>query len=112
MTEDRITQCLMFVKDYIAEDKMMFVRDKLKDADDNVLDNLMLRKFHDPTHILLFSLLLGGFGVDRFVIGDTGIGVAKLLLSWATCGIWSLIDIFVCNKRAKELNFSSLMLLL
>ncbi|NMN97449.1 TM2 domain-containing protein [Antrihabitans stalactiti] len=39
----------------------------------------------------LLQLFLGGFGVGRFYLGYTGIGIAQLL----TCGglgIWALID--------------------
>lgn len=42
----------------------------------------------------LLNILLP-FGIGRFYIGDTGIGVAQLLVSLLTCGIgglWSLVD--------------------
>jgi hypothetical protein len=39
----------------------------------------------------VLQLFLGGFGIGRFYIGDTGIGVAQLL-TCGGCGIWSLID--------------------
>ncbi|MFL5724719.1 MAG: NINE protein [Chloroflexota bacterium] len=40
---------------------------------------------------LLISLLLGTFGIDRFYLGYTGLGVLKLV-TCGGCGIWALID--------------------
>lgn len=43
----------------------------------------------------LLQIFLGGFGVGRFYLGYTGIGVAQLLVTIVTCGIgsiWGLID--------------------
>ena len=43
---------------------------------------------------ILLSVLVGGLGVDRFYLGYTGLGVAKLL-TCGGCGIWSLIDLIL-----------------
>ena len=40
---------------------------------------------------VLLSFFLGGLGVDRFYLGYTGLGVAKLL-TFGGCGVWALID--------------------
>ena len=53
----------------------------------------------NKTTALLLSFFLGGFGVDRFYLGYTGLGIVKLI----TCGgfgIWTLIDfiMLICNK--------------
>lgn len=43
----------------------------------------------------LLQIFLGGFGVGRFYLGYTGIGVAQLLVTLFTCGvgaIWPFVD--------------------
>ena len=44
---------------------------------------------------LLLAIFLCGFGVHRFYVGKTGTGVLMILIGWATCGIWYLIDIIM-----------------
>ncbi|CAN5133796.1 hypothetical protein BH09ACT5_BH09ACT5_13280 [soil metagenome] len=40
----------------------------------------------------ILGFFLGGLGVDRFYLGNIGLGVAKLLVGWLTLGIWPLVD--------------------
>ena len=47
---------------------------------------------------LLLSFFLGGLGVDRFYLGYTGLGIAKLL-TLGGLGIWALIDFIMIALR-------------
>jgi len=43
------------------------------------------------TTMILVSLFLGAAGIDRFMLGYTGLGILKLC-TIGGCGIWALID--------------------
>ena len=47
---------------------------------------------------LLLSFFLGGLGVDRFYLGQTGLGIAKLL-TLGGCGVWAIIDFILIAMR-------------
>jgi len=43
---------------------------------------------------LLLSFFVGTFGIDRFYLGYTALGVLKLI-TLGLCGIWTLIDLIL-----------------
>lgn len=92
---------------YLPEEKLPLVRELLLLMDDSKWPVLSLIQFKSPTAALVLSLFFGGYGIDRFYIGDTGLGVGKLL----TCGglgIWAIIDWFLIYNATKEKNLIKL----
>ena len=43
---------------------------------------------------LILSILVGSLGVDRFMMGQIGLGILKLITGGG-CGIWWLVDIIL-----------------
>ncbi len=83
------------------------IRDRLLALDDSKWSLIQTLQFKDPTTSLIISLLGGSLGIDRFMIGDTGLGVGKLL----TCGglgIWAIIDWFMIMDATREKNMIKL----
>lgn len=84
------------------------IRDRMLEIDDSNWPVIQTLQFKDPTTMLLVSLLGGSLGIDRFMLGDTGLGVGKLL----TCGgfgIWAIIDWFLIQAATKEKNIIKIM---
>lgn len=104
MDSQKVDVYLMNYSKYIEGHQMPLLRDMLLRADDSSFLRLQSLSLKDPTIMLIVSLLAGSLGIDRFLIGDTGMGVGKLL----TCGglgIWAIVDWFLIMGRAKEKNF-------
>jgi TM2 domain-containing membrane protein YozV len=57
---------------------------------------------------LILSLFFGTLGVDRFYLGYTGLGIAKLL-TFGGCGIWALYDlIMIAMNKIPDSNGAEL----
>ena len=86
---------------------MPYVREKLLEMDEAKWSALSMIQFKKPTTALILSLFLGLYGIDRFYLGQTGMGVGKLL----TCGglfVWAFIDLFLITGATKDVNYNKL----
>ncbi len=110
MDQQKIDMYIMTNQKYFPAEKIMYLKDKLRTMDEEKFSLISTIEMKDPTTLLLVSLFLGGFGVDRFMLGDTGMGVLKLLTG-GCCGVLTIIDWFSIQKKTRELNFSKVMAL-
>lgn len=107
MDAQKVDMFIMSNGKFFETHQMNAIRDRLISVDDSKWALLSTAQFKDPTTTLIVSILVGGFGIDRFMIGDTGLGVGKLL----TCGglgIWTIIDWFMIQKATREKNMQKI----
>ncbi|MBL4655034.1 MAG: TM2 domain-containing protein [Bacteroidia bacterium] len=107
MEQQKVDMFMMSNGKYFESHQIAFISDRLSQLDDSKFILLQSVNLHNPTMILIVSLLGGSLGIDRFMIGDTGLGVGKLL----TCGgfgIWAVVDWFLIMGATREKNFEKL----
>jgi hypothetical protein len=59
----------------------------------------------DPGTVLIMSVLFGVWGIDRFMLGDTSMGMVKLF-TFGGCGVLALVDWFTTKGRTNDFNRS------
>jgi len=106
MNQDKIDYFMMSNAKYFPAEKLFDIQTKLLAIDDSQSSLLLAQTYKDPTMVLLLSVLLGAWGVDRFILDDTAMGVLKLLTG-GLCGILTMIDWFSASKRAREYNYNT-----
>lgn len=111
LDQNKIDMYVMTNQKYFPAEKIVYLKDKLRTMDEEKFSLVSTIEMKDPTTLLLVSLFLGGLGIDRFMVGDTGMGILKLLTG-GCCGVLTVVDWFTISKKAKEINFNNLMSLL
>ena len=103
MESQKVDMFMMTNAKFFEGHHLNAIRERLLSLDDSKWGLVQTMQFKDPTTSIIVSLLGGGLGIDRFMIGDTGMGVGKLL----TCGglgIWTIIDWFMIQAATREKN--------
>lgn len=107
MEMQKVDMFMMTNSKFFESHQLIQIREKLILIDDSKWGLIQTLQFKDPTTSLIISLIAGTLGIDRFMIGDTGMGVGKLL----TCGglgIWALVDLFLIMGATREKNMANL----
>ena len=108
MDMNQVNQLIGLYGNKLPIESIEMIRSRLLHIDYDIA-SIRMFQFKDPSIALILSVLVGSLGVDRFYIGDVGLGVGKLL----TCGgayIWWLIDIFMIQDAVKRKNLEMLLM--
>ncbi len=111
MEKSKIDLYLTTNAKYFEPTAIPILRQKMENASDDTLLTLQATDLKDPTLMVIISIFLGVLGIDRFMLGDIGIGVLKLLTG-GLCGILTIIDWFTISKKTKQLNLSKVSLIM
>lgn len=107
MDAQKVDMFIMTNSKFFESHQIVQIRDRLISLDDSKWSVLQTMQFKDPTTSLIISIVAGGLAIDRFYIGDTGLGIAKLL----TCGglgVWVIVDWFIIMGATREKNFTKI----
>lgn len=108
MDSQKVDLFLAANQKFFSPTQILSIKDRLLALDDDRFAIINGLDYKDPTMMIIISIFAGTLGIDRFILGDTGLGVLKLL----TCGgcyIWTIIDCFLIQGRTRELNYLKLM---
>ncbi len=106
MEAQKVDMFMMMNAKYFEGHHLNVIREKLISLDESKWGLVQTMQFKDPTTSIIVSIIAGHFGIDRFMIGDTGMGVGKLL----TCGgfgIWTIVDWFLIMGATREKNMEA-----
>jgi len=104
MEQSKVDLFMATMGDKFPTENFMLVRAQMEKMDDSRFAYMQSLEYKNPVVLLIVSLFFGTLGIDRFMLGEIGLGLAKLL----TCGglgLWTLIDWFLIMDRTKELNY-------
>jgi TM2 domain-containing membrane protein YozV len=107
MDAQKVDMFIMSNSKFFESHQINVIRERLIALDDSKWSMVSTVQLKDPTTSLIISILAGSLGIDRFMIGDTGIGIGKLI----TCGglgIWTIIDWFMIQAATREKNMQKL----
>ena len=108
MTKEKVQMFVVQNQGNFEAMQIPIITQQLERMDDSQMMVLAGADYKNPTTALILSLLLGGIGVDRFYIGDVGLGVLKLL-TLGVFGIMTIIDWFIIMKKTREKNYEKFM---
>jgi TM2 domain-containing membrane protein YozV len=111
MEAQKVDMFIMTNSKFFESHQVPVIRERLVAMDDSKWIAVQTIQFKDPTTSLIVSILAGTLGIDRFLIGDTGMGIGKLL----TCGgfyIWAIVDWFMIQSATREKNMEKLNMVL
>ena len=111
MEQTTVQSVLAAVRENVPAEEIANLTRALEAAPEEKAQQILGLSLKSPMVMLIIAWFLGGFGVDRFMLGKTGQGVGKLL-TCGGCGIWAIINLFTVMGETKKFNLEKIQELL
>jgi len=105
MNAEKINQFMILHGDKFSEEDLFAIKERLEQIDDGKFSLIVAQEYSKPNTLFWASFFVGWLGIDRLMLGQIGLGLAKLFFCWLTLFIWWLIDLFLIKKAARTVNF-------
>lgn len=102
MTPEQIDNILLVNAGKFSPEALETLRLRMLDADETTV-LAAIGSLKSTEVMLVVSVLIGTLGIDRFLLGDTLLGVLKLITGGGCC-IWTIIDWFTISDRTRQYN--------
>lgn len=106
MDQQKIQMFLITNQKKFEASQIPFITKKLNELSDHQVMVVSTADYKEPATLLIVSLFFGGLGVDRFMLGEIGMGVLKFL-TLGGLGIWTIIDWFNIMSKTRKKNFET-----
>ena len=105
--EEKVRLWLMTNASKLPENQILILKERMLAMSDSEFERISYVQLTDPILMLIISIFFGMLGVDRFALGDIGLGIGKLI----TCGgvyIWWIVDLFYIMDATREKNIEKI----
>lgn len=93
---------------HIYDRNLMEMAASLEDSDRRKFIDIVQRETQNPVELLGWNFWLGWLGIDRFIVGDIGLGILKLI-TFGGFGIWTIVDCFLIGNRTRAKNWEKIL---
>ena len=108
MDSQKVDLFLAANQKFFSPTQILTIKDRLLALDDDKFTLINALDYKDPTMMIIVSVFAGSLGIDRFMLGDTGYDVLKLL-TCGGCGILTIIDWFNIQDLTRNQNYTKLL---
>lgn len=108
MNQSSVNMFLAINSDKFPSNSLFLLQDMLAGVSPENEHRIMSATFKDPMTAFVLSIFLGFFSIDRFYLGQIGIGFLKLICNILFLGLWTLIDWFMIINVTRKSNMKLL----